>query len=309
MSSACKQSCGLVNFCRYQYQFIDSGQVFQALYEKYKYLIYNFFYKKTNYNNATAEDLTQETFIKVYRSLPKIDSYCNIVGWLYVIATNTLRDYQRKNHRKPQYNNELDLDSINLKPEKDECPSNLLFQNDLKYQLSEIIKSLPPKYCTAIYLHDYENRTYAEAASKMNISVAAYTSLLNRARLKLKEAVIANLFKVDINTLSKNESNTLSKWLALTNIFEDISEPIEKGMQAYFNQDAASYNDHDYYDYHSVIDNCILEKYPLQKKHIVADFGMGTGIFTAKLSRYVQRVDGYDYSQEMCELARVKNNF
>lgn len=307
MAAPCNKSCNMVAFCKNNHSVARTAnheEIFQALYEYYKYPIYNFFYSKTNYNQSTAEDLTQEAFIKAYRNLDKIKEYCNIIGWLYVIANNTLIDYQRKSQRKPLLSNTLDLDSLNLPSDDEDTPCHVLLRSDMKRKLRAIFKELPPNYYTALYLHEYENRTYAEAAAIMNLSLAAYTSLLNRARINLKEAIIAYQFKVEKNALTKSEYDSFSKWLARIQLSDDISEPIERNMQDYFNEEAASYNEAYYYDYHGLIDNYILQKYPLNKEHIAADFGMGTGIFTSKLSRYVKTVDGYDFSKEMCDIAR-----
>lgn len=315
MAVACEKSCEMAAFCkncRDVTKPVNFDAIFQALYEKYKFPIYNFFYAKTAHNKLAAEDLTQETFIKAYRNLTNIEEYCNIIGWLYVIATNTFIDYQRKSKRKPFDNNPADLISFKLKADNDDdCPCHRLLKNDDRQKFRDIFKILAPSYRTALYLHEYENRSYAQAATIMNISVAAYTSLLNRARVKLKEAVIAYLFEVDINTLTKSEYKILSKWVAATDIFDNITGPINQEMQDYFNENAVFYNDNSYNDYHSLIDSYILGKYPLNREHIAADFGMGAGIFTSKLSHYVKRVDGYDYSKELCDIAREnlkKNN-
>ena len=114
------------------------------------------------------------------------------------------------------------------------------------------------------------------------------------------------MFDLDKNALTKNEYASFSKWLANIELSDDISEPIEKGMQNYFNQKATSYDNNSYSDYHNLIDSYILQKYPLDKGHTAADFGMGTGIFTSKLSYYVKKIDGYDFSKKMCDIARQK---
>lgn len=276
---------------------------FLALYKQYKYPIYKFFYEKTVHDISTAEDLTQETFIKAYRKLDKLENHSNIMGWLYVIATHTFIDHCRKNNKRNLLDSFSELDSVTLQA-TESTPDHNLLRNEFKTMFQHICESLPPRYCRAIFLHEYENYTYAQAAKIMDISLTAYTSLFNRARIKLKEATIAYLLSVDKDALTKNEYATFAKWIAPTQLSDDISEPIKQGMRAYFNETASIYNDHLYHDYHSLIDDYILQKYPLKRDHITADFGMGAGIFASKLSRYVKKVDGYDVSKEMCHIAK-----
>lgn len=282
---------------------IKGDGYFQSLYEQYKYSIYKFFYEKTVHDRSTAEDLTQETFIKAYRNLDKLEDDSNVVGWLYVIATHTFIDYCRRNNKRNLLDSFSELDSLTLQGAEN-TPDHNLIRNEFKTMFHRICESLPPRYCRAIFLHEYENYTYAQAAKIMDISLPAYTSLFNRARIKLKETTIAYLLSVDKDALTKNEYATFAKWIVPTQLSDDISEPIKQGMRNYFNETAAIYNDHLYHDYHSLIDDYILQKYPLKEEHITADFGMGAGIFASKLSRYVERVDGYDVSKEMCYIAR-----
>lgn len=307
MTAICPEKCTMVDFCpniHHEALTENVNELFQALYENNKSSIYKFFYYKTNKNSSLADDLTQETFLRVYRNLNKITALCNVIGWVHVIANNIFIDYQRKQQRMPLTGGLLNIDSLNRNTEIEDTPCQILLRSIQRQNLQNIYESLPPRYCTAIYLKEYQCLTYAEAADVMNLSLAAYTSLLNRARNKFKEAVIARIFDVDEDKITKNEYSSFSKWLEHIHSADDISKPIEKDMQTYFNDRAVFYNQTAYWDYHALIDEYILSKYPLQKGHHAADFGMGTGIFASKLSRYVKQVDGYDYSKEMCDQAR-----
>jgi len=181
MNVLCEKRCDMFAYCQNRHDDIvpvNFDEIFQVLYKRYKYPIYNFFYSKTKFNQSTAEDLTQEAFIKVYRNLNKIN-YCNITAWLYIVANNTFIDYQRKNQRTPLPNNIIDLESIYSHTIPEDTPCHNLLRNDFKKKFCTIFKSLPPKYCTAIYLHEYENKTYQEAARIMNLSTAAYCRFSN----------------------------------------------------------------------------------------------------------------------------------
>jgi RNA polymerase sigma-70 factor, ECF subfamily len=282
---------------------VSKDDTFQILYEKCYNPIFKFFFNKAFFNHFVAEDLTQETFIKAYCNLDKVRDYSTVESWLYVIANNTFNDYCRDIKRKEKHRNYSELDYNSIKYTEN-TPDHLLLCNEFKGMFGQIFMTLPPKYRCAVFLHEYKNYSYSQAATAMGLTLSAYTSLFNRARKKLKEATIAYLLRIDRELLTENEYNSLSKWIDPRHLSSDISDSIKQEMKDYFNEDASTYNNHLYQDYHNLIDHYLLSKYPIRKEHIVADFGMGTGIFAGKLSRYVKRVDGYDFSNEMCSLAR-----
>lgn len=307
MANCCPKECVMVDYCQgKKLGSINTNTVFQILYEHYKQAIDSYFYQKTApFGRSCAEDLTQETFTKAYLKIAKLKDYCNVRSWLYVIAKNTFIDYWRKNRKELLQASPIDLKTSTLATKKN-IPLLHLLQNETRKQLLEIINNLPPKYLKAIYLYDQENYTYAQAAKIMNLSIAAYTSLLNRARVRLQEVTIAQLFSLNKEFLSKEEYATIKKWIANLQLTADFAELINYGMLAHFQQQADMYNSFHQYNYHSLIDPYILGKYSLNKNDRAADFGMGTGIFTTKLSRYVHSVHGYDFSSEMCQLAQKR---
>ncbi|KUO65921.1 MAG: hypothetical protein APF84_01285 [Gracilibacter sp. BRH_c7a] len=306
--AACKERCEMVNFCRSAHgakKTIDNNLLFQNLYELNYPKIFQFLYLKTNHDWAAAEDLTQETFTKAYQHLNRVTYNCNIKNWLFSIASNTLRDHWRRSnnlHQEP-----LDVNTINLRTTEG-LPCDDLIESELRHKFRYIFNTLPPNYRRALCLHECESYSYAQAADIMKMSLTTYTSLINRARIKLKEIVIAHLFSIDNDQLSKSECASISKlissWMSGHQLCDDVSEPIKHNMRDYFDDHAEQYNKSVCYDYHDLIDDHILGKYPLNQKHLVADFGMGTGIFTANLSRYVQKAHGYDFSERMCAIAR-----
>ena len=306
MLEVCKETCNMVDFCKSDEQektpSTNQG-IFQNLYKQNYDPILRFFLEKTNYNTAVSEDLTQDTFTKAYQYLNRISYYCNVKGWLFTIANNTFIDYWRKTNNQPAIQS-LDLDCLPfITTAVEDLPLQQLLRSETQTKLQEALDALPPHYYRALRLNQFEKYSYTEAAKKMNLSLTAYTSLLNRARKKLRQVIIASFFGININSLSKSEYASLSKWITHQRLSDD-AQPISRDMQDYFDEKAWLYNKPFYHDYHSMIDEFILQKYPLSEKHIVADFGMGTGILTTRLSRYVQSVDGYDFSKEMCGIAQ-----
>lgn len=307
MDSACIKDCNMRFFCEDDNlagnnNTLLTDELFPILYKYYRESIYNFLNSKLNNQPSLAEDLTQETFAKVYQNLNKVTDFCGVKSWIYTIANNIFIDHWRKSSKAPQ-DNPLELNDSILIVDEGISPLQNLIQTETAEDLQSIFQALPPRYLRAIYLNENQNFTYVQAAKEMDLSLSAYTSLLNRARKKLKEIFIANRLRIDPNLLNKHEYDTLSKWIGPIHLFDSVSSTVKHGTRDYFNNSAAIYNELFYHNYHAMIDDYMIGKYPLKKEHIVADFGMGAGIFACRLSPHVKKVVGYDFSQEMCDLA------
>jgi len=121
-----------------------------------------------------ADDLTQETFIKVYKSLDKFKGNSQMFTWIYRIAVNTGINYIRKEKMK-QF---VGLENVNLKEEES--------QNELSSQskalLNKGIKKLPAKQQIVIMLRSFQELSYKEISNIMNITV-------NSAKVNYSHAV------------------------------------------------------------------------------------------------------------------------
>ncbi len=285
----------------------ETENLFQVLYSKYYHPIYRYILSKNNHDHMIAEDLTQETFLKVYRNMDKIIDEASISKWLYVIAANICKDFWRSPKNKPLSAITQELDDENEPLISPSMPGDFvqtLMQQEVKKEIDAMVESLPSNYYHAIYLYDYEAYSYKEAAQIMGISVSAYTALLNRARAKLKKMIVSSTLGVDAKLLNEQEYEVLSSWLDFTHWQEDVHEQIKQIMRFHFNQMAAQYNDSEYFSYHELLFEIVKSKHALKKHHVVADFGMGAGVFLCHVSPYVASADGYDYSEVMIKMAQ-----
>jgi RNA polymerase sigma-70 factor (ECF subfamily) len=73
----------------------ESSWSFDQIYDEYKIPIYNYVYHLVG-DREQADDLTQDTFLKAFRALPKMDANLKLSAWLYRIATNTAYDALRR---------------------------------------------------------------------------------------------------------------------------------------------------------------------------------------------------------------------
>ena len=156
---------------------------FGVLLEKHRNPVIHFLYRMVQ-NQAVAEELAQEVFLRVYRSRASYEPTAKFTTWLFRIAThlalNSLRD--GKNERKQE---SLD-DMIDDQPVRQVSDNRPTVEQAMVYQarLGEVkkaIQTLPEKQRAAVLMHKYEEMEYSQIARALNCSESAVKSLLFRA--------------------------------------------------------------------------------------------------------------------------------
>ena len=159
------------------------GASFALLLDKHRSSVVHFLYRMIQ-NQAIAEELAQEVFLRVYRSRATYEATAKFTTWLFRIAThlalNSLRDgkHERMHER-------LDHDSFDqpVKQVSDTRPSveqSMVYQAKLA-EVRRAIAMLPEKQRAAVLLHKYEEMEYTQIARVLNCSESAVKSLLFRA--------------------------------------------------------------------------------------------------------------------------------
>lgn len=164
---------------------------FENLIDKYEKMIYNLAYRIFN-NQTDAEDMTQETFIKVYKNLDKCKGKQSIKTWVYTIGYNTCIDEIRK--RKGKNNISLDMDiegkegdySLEL-PSNESTPEKKFLEKEGMKEIEQAINKLNEVSKTLIFLRDIKGFSYNEISEIMNMNIGTVKSKLNRARNSLKK--------------------------------------------------------------------------------------------------------------------------
>lgn len=140
---------------------------------------------------ADAEDIAQDVFIEVYRSLHKFRGEAKVSTWLYRIAINRSIDFLRKKKRKSwvssfQATFETEDKALAIADQGQRSADDYLEQQERQQVLQNAIEQLPKNQRIAFVLHKYEDLTYKEVANVMKTSVSSVESLMHRARKKLK---------------------------------------------------------------------------------------------------------------------------
>ena len=157
---------------------------FQELFRRYQSVVWRVCYSYMR-NRQDAEDLTQDVFFKVYRSLPQFEGRSSFKTWLYRVAINTCQNEIRRRGRRPQ-EAETEIETIaEIMPSGQSVEK--AYQN--KYQgelLAEALASLELGTSEILYMKDMEERPYNEIADMLDIGVSAAKMRVQRARLALQ---------------------------------------------------------------------------------------------------------------------------
>ncbi|MBK9354871.1 MAG: sigma-70 family RNA polymerase sigma factor [Bacteroidetes bacterium] len=153
--------------------------------------LYNFAFHLT-YNDADADDLVQETFLKAFKYIDHYQAGTNAKAWLFKILKNGFINQYRKKSKAP---NIVDYEDIiafqDFDDESDQKKDNDLrveiFDNLIGDEVSLALNTLPVDFKTVILLCDIEGFTYEEIAKIIDIPVGTVRSRLHRARNLLKE--------------------------------------------------------------------------------------------------------------------------
>ena len=149
-----------------------------------------------------VEDLTQEVFLRVYRTAPRYEPTAKFSTWLYRIVANlsfnVLRDRKKVHQMQLDVVSGADDEGFSRDVPDDhaEMPQKGLDASELGAKVSEAIGALPESQRVAIILNKYEHKDYGQIAEILNCSTMAVKSLLSRARGNLRIA-LSKYLRVD----------------------------------------------------------------------------------------------------------------
>ena len=165
----------------------------EVLINRHKYKLYNFIYSKV-LNKDNAEDLFQETFIKVIKTLKRgvYNEEGKFLPWVMRIAHNLVIDFFRKNKRFPSFDKNDNFDIFQLV--KDENPSieRLLIDKQVLDDLQKIIIKLPQDQREVIDLRLYKEMSFKEISDATGVSINTALGRMRYAIINLRKLIIEN---------------------------------------------------------------------------------------------------------------------
>jgi len=164
---------------------------FAEIVNSYEKKIYNLGLKFLH-NREDSEDILQETFMAVFKSIKNFRGKSSLSTWIYKIAMNNiLMKIRKKGNREF-----VDMDSYPVDFEKDytavshhipDQPLEGMIKKELKQKIDNYIDSMPENYKSVFILRDIEEFSRKEVSSILGISVPAVKSNLHRARIYLRD--------------------------------------------------------------------------------------------------------------------------
>jgi RNA polymerase sigma-70 factor, ECF subfamily len=137
-------------------------------------------------NSHDAEDLTQEVFVRVFRSLSTY-SPGTFEGWLHRITTNLFLDMTRRRQRI-RFEGLGEETAAKLRG-AEPTPSQAFDERHLDFDISAALADLPPEYRAAVVLCDIEGLTYEEIADVLGVKLGTVRSRIHRGRAQLRAAL------------------------------------------------------------------------------------------------------------------------
>ncbi len=172
---------------------VQAGEVaaFDALVHRYRERVYSLIYNLTA-NREEASDLSQDTFIKAFRSIQSFQGKASFYTWICRIALNTTMSFLRKRKKERTFSfdsfhenedSEAVLERLAAKSKEDKS----LILNELQQKLNEALQMLSVKHRTVVVLHEVEHLSHAQIATIVKCSEGTVRSRLHYAKQELRE--------------------------------------------------------------------------------------------------------------------------
>ena len=159
---------------------------FDELVKRYKDRLHNFVCRYLN-NQTLAEDVVQETMIKLYTHKHYYKPIAKFSTWIYTIAKNLALTELRKNKRKrtqSMWNDRGEL--IDIKSNEESLENKI--QNELAVEeLNKCLDEIPENFRIAVVLRDFQELSYKEISKILEIPIGTIKSRINRGRIQLAE--------------------------------------------------------------------------------------------------------------------------
>ncbi|MDA1027970.1 MAG: RNA polymerase sigma factor [Bacteroidetes bacterium] len=167
-----------------EYTLIESFQAgdefaFVGIYNRYKGPVFSFCYKMLH-DSDSAEDVMQETFLRIYENRDRLIKTSAFKSWLFTIARNQCLNSIRKNGKLEGFSDENAEYIVTL-----DTPFSEMEKSDQVEFVTHFLNSLKPDYREILILREYQNLTYEEIGAITRTSVSAVKSRLFKARKKL----------------------------------------------------------------------------------------------------------------------------
>lgn len=157
---------------------------YRVLVERHQHYIYTLIYRMIQHQQ-TAEDLTQDVFVKLHRSLGLFRGDSKFTTWLYRLTVNLVTDYRRSERRRP-YSALLEKIQGWFGDRREE-PEAKALQKEEQETMQRALNLLPDKYRLILYLFHYKQLSYQEISEITELPLKTIETRLYRGKTMLKQ--------------------------------------------------------------------------------------------------------------------------
>lgn len=160
---------------------------------RHKLKIYNFIYSKV-FDCDTAEDIFQETFIKVIKTLKRgvYNEEGKFLPWVMRIAHNLVIDFFRKNNRIPTFDNSDDFDIFQLIGDGNPTAEKAMIEEQVVEDLQNLIVQLPADQKDVLTMRLYKDMSFKEIAESTGVSINTALGRMRYAIINLRKLIDEN---------------------------------------------------------------------------------------------------------------------
>ena len=160
---------------------------------RHKLRIYNFIYSKV-FDRDTAEDIFQETFIKVIKTLKRgvYNEEGKFLSWVMRIAHNLVIDFFRKNNRIPTFDNSEEFDIFQLISDGNPTAEKTMIEEQVVEDLQNLILQLPDDQKDVLTMRLYKDMSFKEIAESTGVSINTALGRMRYAIINLRKLIDEN---------------------------------------------------------------------------------------------------------------------
>ncbi len=159
-------------------------EAFRLVFERYSRPVLSFIFQLVACRD-TAEDLTQETFVRAYHNLKYLRDDSKFATWLFGIGHNVARESLRSRSR--ELLSQADESVESLKQQRSASPADKLLEKELNHAIAAALQTLGDEKRIVFVLKIFQQRSYQEIVEITGFSLAKVKTELHRARVKMRQ--------------------------------------------------------------------------------------------------------------------------
>ncbi|MDO6674955.1 sigma-70 family RNA polymerase sigma factor [Tenacibaculum sp. 1_MG-2023] len=165
----------------------------ELLIKRHQQRLYSFIYSKVQ-NRDTTEDIFQDTFIKVIRTLKKgnYNEEGKFLPWVMRIAHNLIIDFFRKNNRMPTFNNTEEFDIFSVLSDGALNAEGKIIKEQILNDVKELVEELPEEQREVLKMRIYNDMSFSEISENTGVSINTALGRMRYALINLRKIIEKN---------------------------------------------------------------------------------------------------------------------